>query len=756
MEATSIPKPAINPCDTVLGYVLQQRIGAGGFGEVWQATAPGGLNKAVKFVYGAVEELRATREMAALQRVKGVNHPFLLSLERIEIVNGQLVIVTELADGSIKDRFTHYREQGLAGIPREELLNYLADTAEGLDFLHEKHNLQHLDVKPENLLVLGSHAKVADFGLIKDLDQACASMLTGLTPTYSPPELFDGRPNQHSDQYSLAIVYQEMLTGDRPFMGRTAAQLAAQHMHSAPALSALAMADRPIVARALSKQPTRRYASCREFIQALRDCDKSGTRTAVQSVNRRQPNDAVEKTQVIGEMQAGAATTSRLPTLTIHNLPAIADGVDGNWLRPTLVVGIGGLACEVLRQTRRRLQARHGDLQALPSVRFLSLDTAFQTGESAVKYAEPGADRDQLALPLRTPRDYRENASQLLASMSRRWLYNVPRSLQTESIRPLGRLAIVDHYSSVIVRLKSALRDIAAADAIQTTAQTAQTQFQNTRPQVYLLASISGGAGSGAVVDLAYAIRAAMAELGQKDYQLCGILLHAANGRPQQRDLSTANSYACLRELDYFHQPEVIYPGDASNRIPGMLDPTPPLDQTYLVHLDEEVGPQPFTDRVGAVADYLTLNLLTPAANYFRQARAAEQRLNTPFPLRSLGVSAISQFSVRTEGQPWSTAAWLADAMPGLAECGGARRVMLALPEADPQQRLTKGLQRVYGNTLNTVTGCGSEIMLCAELEQISLPHLLAELTQGCDDYAKVAARLHTRTDIDWAAGVPV
>ncbi len=177
---------------------------------------------------------RAARELNALARIKEVHHPFLLSLERIEVWNGQLVIVTELADGSLKDRFREYCDQGQAGIPRDELLAYLADAADALDFLFEKHSLQHLDVKPENLLLVGDHAKVGDFGLLKDLEQTCASLVGGLSPTYSPPELFDGQPNRHSDQYSLAIVYQEMLTGERPFLGRTTAQLAAQHMHSAP------------------------------------------------------------------------------------------------------------------------------------------------------------------------------------------------------------------------------------------------------------------------------------------------------------------------------------------------------------------------------------------------------------------------------------------------------------------------------------------------------------------------------------------
>jgi serine/threonine protein kinase len=54
-------------------------------------------------------------------------------------------------------------------------------------------------------------------------------MMGGLTPVYAPPEVFEGRPSRKSDQYSLAIVFQEMLTGSLPFPGRTAAQLAAQH-----------------------------------------------------------------------------------------------------------------------------------------------------------------------------------------------------------------------------------------------------------------------------------------------------------------------------------------------------------------------------------------------------------------------------------------------------------------------------------------------------------------------------------------------
>src|SRR5206468_4928491 len=86
------------------GYRLIERLGGGGFGEVWKAEAPGGLLKAIKFVHGdlrtgADDDLRrAEQELKALKRVQTVRHPYLLSLERYDIIEGRLLIVMELAD----------------------------------------------------------------------------------------------------------------------------------------------------------------------------------------------------------------------------------------------------------------------------------------------------------------------------------------------------------------------------------------------------------------------------------------------------------------------------------------------------------------------------------------------------------------------------------------------------------------------------------------------------------------------------------
>src|SRR5438105_15810394 len=117
---SSMPLQTYPGTEIIPGYRLVQRLGTGGFGEVWKTTAPGGLTKALKIVYGYMNEARAEQELKALERIKTVRHPFLLSLERVETVDDQLLIVTELADRSLVDRFTECRASGLRGVPREE------------------------------------------------------------------------------------------------------------------------------------------------------------------------------------------------------------------------------------------------------------------------------------------------------------------------------------------------------------------------------------------------------------------------------------------------------------------------------------------------------------------------------------------------------------------------------------------------------------------------------------------------------------
>lgn len=140
-----------------------------------------------------------------------------------------------------------------------------------------EYQLQHLDVKPQNLFLVRNRIKVADFGLAKDLEGMTASLSAGITPVYASPETFDGRVSRFSDQYSLAIVYQEMLTGKRPFNGTNARMLLMQHVKLPPDLTPLPPNERAIVERALAKDPNQRWPTCTAFVQELRALPQAAT-----------------------------------------------------------------------------------------------------------------------------------------------------------------------------------------------------------------------------------------------------------------------------------------------------------------------------------------------------------------------------------------------------------------------------------------------------------------------------------------------
>jgi serine/threonine protein kinase len=428
VSADQIANSAKESSEVLPGYTLERRLGSGGFGEVWKASAPGGLEKAVKILYGHYDEEQAETELKSLERVRSLHHPFLLNIERIEVASNRLVIVTELAEESLEDRFAACRKFDLPGIPYEELLGYLRDAADALDFMSSKHGLQHLDVKPDNLLLQSGHVKVADFGLTKDLSQSQVSLVGAFTPLYAPPELYEGKPSAGSDQYSLAIVYQVMLTGVPPFLGRTAAQLAAQHLSSQPNLQPLPMTDRPAIARALSKHPDARFPSCGDFLEEL---------------IRRRSGENERKPRVVSlpaEKKQSSPTCSKKSVFTgstefvnsyIESRPHQTAGVEASQAvyRPTLVIGLGGLAGRVLGEFKHRVRGRFGEDTQLPGLGLLYLDTDGQAVSQASR-ADHGSlsYQETLAIPLRSPQDYKSNDVDFSDWLSRRWLFNIPRS----------------------------------------------------------------------------------------------------------------------------------------------------------------------------------------------------------------------------------------------------------------------------------------------------------------------------------------
>jgi serine/threonine protein kinase len=240
-------------------------LGKGGSGEVWEAAGPGGFPVALKFV--AVEGKLGRAEQAALEQIKGLNHPHLLAVFGAWQTAAGLVIASELAQGTLADRLQQCRDGGQAGIPGLELHRALGAAAEGLDYLNGA-GVQHRDVKPANLLLMGGAIKVGDFGLAKLLEGHLGTHSGSMTWAYAAPEFFAGEVTSNSDQYSLAVRYCELRGGRLPFVG-TSAEIMYGHVEREPDLSMLPDLERPAVARALSKQPEARWPSCTAFVAGL-------------------------------------------------------------------------------------------------------------------------------------------------------------------------------------------------------------------------------------------------------------------------------------------------------------------------------------------------------------------------------------------------------------------------------------------------------------------------------------------------------
>jgi len=299
------------------GYRLVGFLGRGGFGEVWKATTPGGAEAAVKIIQLGGAEGR--KEFRALQLVKRIRHPNLMPLVAFWLKNdegavlddiapdvpevpspevpaetvcgtvmaptafppprpAELIIAMGLGDKSLMDRLQECRASGLEGIPVEELLGYMEDTAEAIDYLnspvHDQGSgpiaIQHCDIKPHNLMIVGGAVQVCDFGLARMM--GVDRVTTGAASiAYAAPELLDSNSvSSSTDQYSLAITYFELRTGKLPYRDDTIGAVLDAKQQETLELSACTPSEQEVLRRATSRDSSRRFPSTTEMVKALR------------------------------------------------------------------------------------------------------------------------------------------------------------------------------------------------------------------------------------------------------------------------------------------------------------------------------------------------------------------------------------------------------------------------------------------------------------------------------------------------------
>jgi hypothetical protein len=670
--------------EPIPGYRLIEPLGSGGFGEVWKCEAPGGLFKAIKFVFGNLNSMdvdcvRAEQEQKALNRIRDVRHPFVCSLDLIRVIDGELVIVMELAERTLHDLFVECQNAGMIGIPRDNLMRYLRDAAEALDYMNEKHNLQHLDVKPKNLFISGDRIKVADFGLVKSLDRGNSGMLGGVTPLYAPPETFVGKISPYSDQYSLAIVYQEMLTGHRPFQAKNVRQLAQQHMQEEPDLRSLPEHERAIIGKALAKDPVKRFPTCMAMMAALyKSC--SATRIETKALKSQpvlvgsaikhktmaetmedialegRPDELLNYDDVVDGVQFDdllpEATAKRTDDdgqiMQVSDLGVTVPQPETGALRPTLIIGLGSFGRKAILELRCRLMDRFGDLSKLPLVRFLAVDPDPEAATHAVRGAPQVAlTRNEVVnLPLQQVGAYRRrNLDHLYEWLPREKLYSMPRSLQTQGSRALGRLAFSDNQQRLIARLRREIQEITNSDHIYESVSQTGLALRDTTPRVYVLAAAGGGA-SGMVTDLGYALKRLLAHLRHPDSPVHAFLMAGAPQDPATPKTELANVYATLTELNHYSDPSILFAAQYGPDGQRLVDEGSPYSSLYLLPLANRT-PDALAETIAHLGCYLFQEMTTPLGLRLDHLRETEALANSAvsqagqLPIRSFGTYGV-------------------------------------------------------------------------------------------------------------------
>lgn len=257
------------------GYRLLRLRGKGAFATVWESTSPSGQLVALKFMSSANSN-STSREIRLLHGIQKIEHPYLLRIERVWSTPGFIVIEMDLADASLLDLFLLYAEEFRKPIEPEKILLYLGQAASALDHLNARRHsfdgrvvgFQHSDIKPNNILLLGNEAKLADYGLATPMLGSMTPCFRQGTLDYAAPEVFQGSMSESSDQFSLAVTYHLLRTGAFPFPPPPQSP-GKNFYRPTPNLAVSNHEEHQVILKALSVSPQNRYPTCSAFIDAL-------------------------------------------------------------------------------------------------------------------------------------------------------------------------------------------------------------------------------------------------------------------------------------------------------------------------------------------------------------------------------------------------------------------------------------------------------------------------------------------------------
>ncbi len=328
-------------------YKILDELGRGGCGVVYRALDPSiGRTVAIKTILakdaaGSQESRERFRREA--RSAGNLSHPNIVTVHDFSDSGDPMYIAMEFVEGK-----TLAESMSSGPMPLEFILGVLRSAADALDYAHAQ-NIVHRDVKPANFLINKSgRLKITDFGIAKILDSdeglTSTGMIVGTVQYMSPEQISEAHVSGRSDQFSLAVIAYELLTGVKPFQGNSWASvihqiIMAEPPHVTKFRDSLGEAANSALRKALSKDPEARYATCMEFYSALHHAllGSTGERTAIfSSTQSAYPPAPTGSRENVAATQAGKG-----PSVTAEVLHKTEVTKAASW-KPVLIGALGG------------------------------------------------------------------------------------------------------------------------------------------------------------------------------------------------------------------------------------------------------------------------------------------------------------------------------------------------------------------------------------------------------------------------------
>lgn len=248
-------------------FKIKSYLGGGRFGDVYLAEDTIIKEEFALKIFRSSPGASFSSFLKEIKTLYSLEHPSIVRYYTTEMFEGKLILVTEYIKGTTLRK---YIEEN-APLSLESAKKIISPLCDALDYAHSK-GIVHRDIKPENIMICeDGRIKLMDFGLAKFLEGEMTQSIAG-TPSYMAPECWAGKYSPASDQWSLAVIFFELLTGVNPFSGNNLETIRNKIKKSSPRWELLKNFPEEVkhaLRKTLSKRPSERFKDCNSFFRAI-------------------------------------------------------------------------------------------------------------------------------------------------------------------------------------------------------------------------------------------------------------------------------------------------------------------------------------------------------------------------------------------------------------------------------------------------------------------------------------------------------